>query len=99
VAYQYILLPDAQQEFESSIIHYNENSWLAADRFIEAFDKALELICNHPHRWRLGYASFRELGLKKFPYAIVYTVDDTHQLVVVTAIYHQSRDPTRKYRK
>jgi len=72
----------AQEEYESSIGWYNERSWLAGDQFIEAVDYALQLICEHPYRWRNEYSKFYELGLNKYPYNIVYTIDEEQGLVI-----------------
>lgn len=99
MAYRYLILSEAQDEYESSVIWYNERSWLAADQFIEAVDNALGLICEHPYRWRNEYSMYYELGVKKYPFSIIYRVDEEKQLVVVTSVYHQSRNPKKKYKK
>ncbi len=99
MGYGYIFLANAQDEYESSISWYNERSRLAADQFIEAVDHALQLICDHPNRWRNEYKNYYELGVKKYPFSIVYTIDAKQGLVIVSSIYHQSRNPKKKYKK
>ena len=99
MAYKYILLAGAQNEYESSINWYNERSWPAADQFIEAVDNALQLICEYPMRWRNEYREYYELGVKKYPFSIVYTIDPEQELVIVSSIYHHSRNPQKKYKK
>ena len=99
MAYNYILLAAAQAEYESSIIWYNERSWLAADEFAEAVENAIKLICDHPYRWRNEHGKFHELALKNFPYSIVYGIDVNRELVVIGSIYHHRRNPKKKYRK
>ena len=99
MAYNYILLAKAQEEYESSVNWYNERSWPAADQFIESVDHALQLICEHPDRWRNEYKKYYELGVKKYPYSIVYTIDRESELVIVSSIYHHRRNPKKKYKK
>ena len=99
MGYKYMLLAAAQEEYESSITWYNERSWPAADQFIEAVDHALQLICEHPYRWRNEYRKYYELGVKKYPFSIVYTIEAEQELVIVSSIYHHSRNPKKKYRK
>ena len=97
--YTYILLASAQQEYEASVVWYNERSDSAADDFIDAIDNTLKLICNHPQRWRNESDRFYELGVKKYPFSIVYKIDVVNELVLVGSIYHHSRNPKKKYRK
>ena len=98
MSYSYILLARAQDEYESSVTWYIERSLVTADQFIEAIDQTLRLICDAPYRWRNEYRNYHELGLKKYPYNIVYTVDEDNELVIVTSIYHHSRNPKKKYK-
>lgn len=99
MSYSYILLPEAQQEYESSIQWYLERSLYAAETFIAAVDHTLQLICDHPTWWRNQYSSYYELGVRKFPYTIIYSIEQDKKRIVVSAIYHNKRDPEKKYRK
>ena len=97
--YTYILLAEAQEEYESAFNWYTERSITAAENFIADIDYTLELICSYPNRWRNEYDDFFELGLKKYPFSIIYLIDNAHRLVIVSSIYHHSRNPKSKYRK
>jgi plasmid stabilization system protein ParE len=97
--YKYILLEHAQQEYEVSLQWYAERSGLAAEKFIIAVENALLLICKYPERWRNQYKNYHELGLKKYPFTIIYTIETEKQLVVVTSVYHHKKNPKKKYRK
>jgi mRNA-degrading endonuclease RelE of RelBE toxin-antitoxin system len=55
------------------------------------------LICDHPTRWRNEYKEFYELGLKKYPYTIIYTVDPDQEIVFVTTVHHHKRSLRKKY--
>lgn len=94
----YILLVRAQEEYESAVIWYSERSLHAAEQFIEAVEHTLQLICEHPNRWRNEYSKYYELSVKKYPYSIVYTINVNNGLVSVSSIYHHSRNPKKKYK-
>ena len=63
--YSYVFLTAAQDKNEASIQWYLEISEYAANQFITAVDFALDLICEHPERWRTTDQRFCELGVKK----------------------------------
>ena len=99
MSYRYIFHLKAQEEYEASIKWYLERSQQAAENFIAAVDHALQLICEHPERWRNQYKNYYELGVKKYPFTIVYFIESAQQQVIIMAVYHRSRNPKRKYRK
>ncbi|MBA3829852.1 MAG: type II toxin-antitoxin system RelE/ParE family toxin [Taibaiella sp.] len=76
-----------------------ERSQSAPALFIEAVDHSLYLICEHPDRWRNVYDKYYELGVKKYPFSIVYTIDAEQGLIIIISIYHFSRNPGKKYKK
>lgn len=99
MSYVYILHEYAQKDYEASLKWYNERSLQAAENFVAAVDYALVLICNYPTRWRNKHKNFYELSLKKYPFTIIYTIEEDIQTVVVSAIYHQKRNPASKCRR
>ena len=99
MTYQYILHETAQEEYEEALQWYMERSEQAAENFIIAVDRSLQMICDHPTRWRNQYKHFYELGVKKFPYTIIYSVEKGNQLIIISSIYHHKRNPRKKYRE
>lgn len=99
MSYRYILHETAQQDYEEALQWYLQRSERAAENLIVAVDIALELICNNPTRWRNEYKHYHELGVKKYPYTIIYSIEADRQLIIVSAIYHHKRNPKIKYRK
>lgn len=75
MAFKYILLEDAQIDFEESLQWYAVRSGAAAINFIKAVEAAMHLICASPQRWRNKYKNYHELGLRKYPYSIIYIID------------------------
>jgi plasmid stabilization system protein ParE len=99
MAFKYILLEDAQIDYEESLQWYAVRSDLAAVNFIKAVDAAMSLICVNPQRWRNKYKNYHELGLKKTPFTIIYIIDTEKELVIVTAVYHHKRNPEKRDKK
>ncbi len=97
MSYQYQLHEIAQQEYEASIIWYLQRSVTAAENFTQAVESTIEKICENPKRWHNKYKNYYELGLAKYPFKIIYTVDEVFKIITITAIYHQKRNPRKKY--
>lgn len=99
MSYTYILHKHAQKDYEQSLEWYMERSVDAAEKFVQAVDNALQLICNNPYRWRNKYKNFHEITLKKYPFTIIYTIEEEQALIVVSSIYHHKKNPKGKYRR
>lgn len=99
MSYRYILHELAQQDYDKAVEWYAARSIKAAENLIIEVEHALRLICDNPDRWRNEYKHYHELGIKKYPYVIIYSAEEDKQLVIVTAIFHTSRNPKKKYRK
>lgn len=97
--YQYILHENAQSEYETSLAWYKERSELAARNFILAIDYSLELICNSPTQWRNEYKNYYELNVKKFPFSVIYTINQKEQLIIIHSLHHHKKNPKTRYRK
>jgi plasmid stabilization system protein ParE len=97
--YQYILHEKAQEDYETSLQWYIERSKQAAEDFIVAVNTALDLIIEYPTRWNNKYKKYYELGLKKYPFVIIYIIESDKNLIIVSAIYHYKRNSKNRYRK
>ena len=97
--YSYLFDPLAAEEYEEAFKWYEKKSYLAADNFIIRIQEAIATICTDPYRYRKGYKNLREFPLKKYPFHIIYYIDDAHSNVVVVSIFHTKRNPKKKYKK
>lgn len=96
--FKYKFHPVAQEEYESSVSWYLIRSLKAASNFVKAVDKGLGNICADPKRHRNEYKNYYEYTIQKYPFTITYVIEESQQLVVIIAIYHQKREPGKKYR-
>jgi hypothetical protein len=67
----------------------------SAENFIHAIDVAFESICSYPTRWRNKYKDFYELGVKKYPYTIIYLIDNQNKLIIIHSYFTIKGIPLR----
>lgn len=94
-----IYQPIALEEFNDAVLWYGERSEAAARQFIIEVKEKLDSICKNPYSFRNTYLNFRETSLKKYPFYIVYFLDEKENKVIITSIYHHKRNPKNKYLK
>ncbi|MCC6287684.1 MAG: type II toxin-antitoxin system RelE/ParE family toxin [Chitinophagaceae bacterium] len=97
--YQYSFFASAQKDYEESLNWYLQKSSAAADGFIKAVDFALIQICNYPDRYRNTYKHYYEIRLKKYPFALIYSIEKREELIIVWKVFHEKRDPGKKFTK
>lgn len=99
MSYQFVLHDLAQKDYEIAVDWYARKSLKAVNNLIFEVENTIQLICDNPKRWRNEYKHFRELGIKKYPYVIIYVFEEEKELVLVTGIFHTSKNPKKKYPK
>lgn len=99
MSYTHIFEPNALTEYKEAVAWYRERSEAAAENLIIEVKARIEAICSDPLRYRNTYKLFRETSLKKYPYSIVYFVDENTNTIIITSLYHHKRNPKKKYRK
>jgi plasmid stabilization system protein ParE len=81
--------PAAKGEIVDALNWYLDRSHQAAERFLTALDDAIEAVGSHPVMFPLCDSVYRHVTLKRFPYSIIYRVDETE--VFVVAFAHSKR--------
>tara|TARA_B100001540_G_scaffold12936_1_gene11381 strand:+ start:4885 stop:5199 length:315 start_codon:yes stop_codon:yes gene_type:complete len=87
---------EAAQEFQEAAAWYEHEQEGLGERFIEAFENALQLLREEnppltPVEGKAGGMGARKLILHKFPFSII--VYETDASIVVVALAHHSRKP------
>lgn len=93
------LLDEADKEYKEAAQWYEIQRIGLGEIFIESVRKKLLFIQQYPERYSKQKTNFRETPVELFPYTIVYIFYKLKKTIIVTAIYHTSRDPKKKYRK
>lgn len=99
MSYQIVYQSRAVNEYEVAATWYKERSVQAAENFETAVNKKIDILRTTPTRYRKTYKEFREIKLEKYPFNIIYLVDEIKLKVIISSIYHHKRSPRKKYRK
>lgn len=98
MAFTYWLQTSAEEEYLEAYMWYESEAGLG-EQFAVAFRKRIQEILNNPEQYGSKRRRFREVKLNKvFPYVIVYMIKGNDS-IVITSIFHTSRNPGKKYRK
>ena len=85
------ILPEAESEARAAFEWYLERNPMAAQRFEDAVEHAMERILERPLAWPSHDASAgtRHFVLQRFPYSVIYRIEG--ETVTVVAVAHQRR--------
>lgn len=83
--------PDALAEYEAAARHYAGCQEGLELRFMASVEAVVQQIAAAPERWRIFEQDVRRCLTKVFPYAILYTIEPHHVLII--AVMHCHREP------
>ena|ERR1700756_1551124 len=90
------ILQTATDDLQDSYDWYEKRRIGLGEQFIEEVDDYLDLISNNPYQFSVQFSEkYRFALLKRFPFRIVYNIEEGENLVNITAVFHTSRDPKR----
>ena len=81
----------ARQELEDAVRYYELEYSGLGKRLKEEVRKAALRIAAYPQAWSIVRGDVRKCLLHKFPYKVMYSVEEDHILVI--AVAHQHRKP------
>jgi plasmid stabilization system protein ParE len=94
------LHPAARKEYIEAYIWYETKQKGLGERFMRAIRGKIESLSEHPETYSSkSRADYREAAAEIFPYIIVYKIYKSKKEIFISAIYHTSRHPKRKYRR
>lgn len=87
----------ARVEARHAIEHYLRQNPVAGARLRDEVKAALASLREAPNRWTVWRPpDLRRRLLPRFPYALVYSVVEPDQILLL-AFLHQHQDPTRRF--
>ncbi len=96
---KYLFHPEALNEYAEAVQYYVQQRTEVAQAFIDAVENAVYQIRESPNRWNLVDEDVRRCLTRKFPYGILYTIEQDY--ILILAVMHCSREPgywkSRKY--
>jgi plasmid stabilization system protein ParE len=81
----------AMADVKSAVAWYQQRSPKVALDFIEELHRAADTIREAPERWPIGKNNTRRFLLWRFPFAIIYSEQES--VVTIWAVAHGSRRP------
>jgi len=69
---------------------YENRSAGLGERFLTSVDECIAEVCRNPDLFAIAFKSFRRSIVRRFPYVVVYKVED--DTVTVCAIFHSSQN-------
>lgn len=88
---KYEFHPEALDEYKEAAIYYAKHQHGLELRFIVAIENSIKQIIASPTRCKIMEYGIRRCITKVFPYAVLYTIEIDHILII--AITHTHREP------
>jgi plasmid stabilization system protein ParE len=93
-----ITLPLAERDLEETFDHYEAQRAGLGEEFLVEFRRAVDRILTHPNASQKMDDLHRRCRLHRFPYGVMYHIDETQQEIVISAVIHMHRKPQDWYR-
>jgi len=88
-----VFIHPAEQELTDAFHYYYDQLPELAERFIKEFNQTVKLITEYPNIWTQTGPRTRKARLKRFPYLIFYIYIPGNDIIHITCVAHQHRDP------
>lgn len=62
--------------------------------FLDCMEIAVKSILENPEMYRVSYSTFRGRIIRRFPFSIFYTVENTE--IVVHSVFDNRQDPSKR---
>ena len=87
----YRFLTPAEEEMTEAALFYEAATVLLGGDFLDDVQRAVDSIRNFPHAGESVDSNLRRIQLHRFPFTLIYTVEEDS--IVIVAVAHQKRRP------
>lgn len=95
MAYKIFVLQRTRENLWEAMDWYNEQSPGLGNELMNEFFEQLKGLRENPHRFQYILKPFRRMLLRRFPYKIIFRIDEKRQRVVVVVFWHEKKNPER----
>ncbi len=92
--FKVVIEPRALADIQDGIDYYEEQLEGLGERFSATVDHYLKSISLNPY-YQVRYEDYRAIPTGKFPYLIVYYLNEEQETAYVMAVFHTSQDPIK----
>lgn len=89
--------PAARDEFIEAAARYDAQRPGLGDQFIAEIERCVASAAEQPGLYAAVYSGIRRVTAKRFPYCVYFRLE--RQSIVVIAVFHGSRQPTKWQRR
>ena len=87
------ILDLAENELEEAFGYYEQQRSRLGREMLHEFRKGVDRIVQLPHAWRPLDATYRCYRLHRFPFGLIYRIDEAAGKIVIVCVMHLSRKP------
>ena len=87
-----MIRPEAEDDIKKAYAWYEDKRTGLGHDFLLQVDAGLNFTARNPHLHSLEYKGTRKHLIKRFPYKIIYLVEDDR--IIVLAVIHGRRSPS-----
>lgn len=91
--YELVLRREAQIDLNEIFMWYEEQQYDLGFKFLADFENTMSKIQRNPLHASFAIQDARGTSLKRFPYEIIYRVNEKAKQVRIIAVLHQHRNP------
>lgn len=91
--YKSIILPLTKQDIKEAAQWYGSKQKGLGKSFTAQVREKVKFVLQNPAATALRYDGVRTAVLDVFPFMLHYSIDEAQKLVIVSAVFHTSRDP------
>jgi plasmid stabilization system protein ParE len=91
--YKLVIDVEALRDIQEATDWYNQQSNGLGSRFQKQVKSQINNLKSYPGSYTIRYADVHCMLIKKIPFLVHFTVDNTEALVEVFAVIHTSRNP------
>ena len=88
------MTPMAAIHLKRAAFWYNKRKKDLGQLFLDEVESAFDTLRVNPF-YAIRYKEIRGFALKKFPFLILFKVDDKQSLVYILAVFHTSQNPAK----
>lgn len=86
-------LPLAESEIDEAFQWYEDQRIGLGYVFLAEFNQTVDRIVAYPKAYTVVETSLRRALVKRFPYGVIYGIDEERGCIVVVAVSHLHREP------
>jgi plasmid stabilization system protein ParE len=86
-----LFLEEAEEEMYEAAAFYEGRTDGLGDRFLDDIQACVDRISERPHMGRRVGGHFRVVLAKRFPFSVIYALEEA--TIVIVAVAHQRRRP------